>query len=103
MPGNPQPTFTPRPTSPAPPRHGGKVFDFKVEVPEHADIENRGTGSALAVGRGSHQPCESIVMPYPTGPAAACLVVPIGQGMAARTATVSPPCYVTATWWWFRQ
>jgi leucyl aminopeptidase len=67
----------------------GKEFNFKVEVLERADMEKLGMGSALSVGRGSHQPCKFIVMHYTGGPAAARPIVLIGKGMTFDTGGIS--------------
>jgi leucyl aminopeptidase len=67
----------------------GKEFNFKVEVLERADMEKLGMGSALSVGRGSHQPCKFIVMHYQGGPASARPIVLVGKGMTFDTGGIS--------------
>ncbi len=67
----------------------GKEFQFKVEVLERADMEKLGMGSALSVGRGSHQPCKFIVMHYQGGAAGARPIVLVGKGITFDTGGIS--------------
>jgi leucyl aminopeptidase len=67
----------------------GKEFKFKVEVLERDDMEKLGMGSALSVGRGSHQPCKFIVMHYRGGQASAKPIVLVGKGITFDTGGIS--------------
>jgi leucyl aminopeptidase len=67
----------------------GKEFNFKVEVLERDDMEKLGMGSALSVGRGSHQPCKFIVMHYRGGQASAKPIVLVGKGITFDTGGIS--------------
>src|SRR5262249_4119096 len=67
----------------------GKEFNFKVEVLERDDLEKLGMGSALSVGRGSHQPCKFIVMHHKGGEASARPIVLVGKGMTFDTWGIS--------------
>jgi leucyl aminopeptidase len=67
----------------------GKEFKFKVEVLERADMEKLGMGSALSVGRASHEPCKFIVMHYRGGDAKAKPIVLVGKGITFDTGGIS--------------
>jgi leucyl aminopeptidase len=67
----------------------GKEFNLKVEVLERDDMEKLGMGSALSVGRGSHQPCKFIVMHYRGDEATAKPIVLVGKGMTFDTGGIS--------------
>lgn len=66
----------------------GTEFRFQVEVLEKADMEKLGMGSALSVGRGSHQPCKFIVMHHRGGGGAKPIVL-VGKGITFDTGGVS--------------
>ena len=67
----------------------GKEFKLKVEVLERADMENLGMGSALSVGRASHEPCKFIVMHYRGGGAKQQPIVLVGKGITFDTGGIS--------------
>jgi leucyl aminopeptidase len=67
----------------------GREFDSKVEVLGRDEMERLGMGSALAVGRGSHQACQFIVMHYRGGTARARPVVLVGKGITFDTGGIS--------------
>jgi leucyl aminopeptidase len=67
----------------------GKEFKLKVEVLERADMEKLGMGSALSVGRASHEPCKFIVMHYKGGGAKQKPIVLIGKGLTFDTGGIS--------------
>ena len=67
----------------------GKEFKLKVEVLERADMEKLGMGSALSVGRASHEPCKFIVMHYRGGGAKAKPIVLVGKGITFDTGGIS--------------
>ena len=67
----------------------GKEFKLEVEVLERADMEKLGMGSALSVGRASHEPCKFIVMHYRGGAAKAKPIVLIGKGLTFDTGGIS--------------
>jgi leucyl aminopeptidase len=67
----------------------GREFNFKVEVLEREDMERLGMGSALSVGRGSHQACKFIVMHHRGGDASAKPIVLVGKGITFDTGGIS--------------
>jgi leucyl aminopeptidase len=67
----------------------GRQFTFEVEVLERADMEKLGMGSALSVGRASHEPCKFIVMHYRAGDAATRPIVLVGKGVTFDTGGIS--------------
>ncbi len=67
----------------------GKQFRFRVEVLERADMEKLGMGSAVSVGRASHEPCKFIVMHYGGGNPTARPIVLVGKGVTFDTGGIS--------------
>ena len=67
----------------------GREFSFEVEVLERADMETLGMGSALSVGRASHEPCKFIVMHYRAGDATTRPIVLVGKGVTFDTGGIS--------------
>jgi leucyl aminopeptidase len=67
----------------------GREFNFAVDVLEREDMEKLGMGSALSVGRASHNPCKFIVMHYRGGEATAKPVVLVGKGVTFDTGGIS--------------
>lgn len=67
----------------------GKEFKLKVEVLERADMEKLGMGSALSVGRASHEPCKFIVMHYRGGGPKQKPIVLVGKGLTFDTGGIS--------------
>jgi len=67
----------------------GRQFGFEVEVLERADMERLHMGSALSVGRASHEPCKFIVMHYRRSRATARPIVLLGKGVTFDTGGIS--------------
>jgi len=67
----------------------GKELGFQVEVLERSDMEKLGMGSALSVGRASHEPCKFIVMHYRGGDAKRKPIVLVGKGLTFDTGGIS--------------